>query len=80
MKKPVKLTNDTKQLIQRSHCEVNTIETRKIIARKQRKTSASCSLKPTTVKWPTVFEFPATSRNNTAKSVLKKLLAKSFKN
>ena len=33
------LTSDVKQLIQRSQWEVNTIEPRKIIARKQRKTS-----------------------------------------
>ena len=36
-KKAVKLTSDAQQLIQRSHCEVITIEPRKIIARKQRK-------------------------------------------
>ena len=41
-KKPVKLTSltsDVKQLIQRSHWEVNTVKPRKIIARKQRNTS-----------------------------------------
>ena len=35
----MKLTSDVKQWIQRSHWEVNTIEPRKTIARKQRKTS-----------------------------------------
>ena len=43
------LSSDVKQSIQRNHSEVNTIEVRKIIARKQRKTSQVFTLRMTPV-------------------------------